>query len=82
MKKDTHLSKLKRTGTESYLDSGHAHLKTQKNYSVPDREYLAVMDGTTTSRSYLYGEMFDIYTDHNCLRWLMIMPDPSVQLMR
>ncbi len=52
------------------------------NYSVSEQECLAVIYGITTCRPYLQGEQFDLYTDHNCIRWLMEIVDPSGRLMR
>lgn len=54
----------------------------EKNYSVSEQECLSVIYGITTCRPYLVGEDFDLYTDHNCLRWLMEIVDPSGRLMR
>lgn len=54
----------------------------ERNYSVPERECLAVVYGITTCRPYLFGEKFDVFTDQNCLRWLMLITDPSGRLMR
>lgn len=51
------------------------------NYSVPERECLAFVYEITTCLSYLFGEKFDVFTDHNCLRWLMLIADPFGRLM-
>ena len=54
----------------------------EKNYSVSEKECLAVVWGVATLRPYLQGERFTIHTDHSALRWLMEIVDPSGRLMR
>ena len=41
--------------------------QSEKNYSNTDREYLAVVYGVTTFRSYLWGHKFKVYTDNSAV---------------
>ena len=43
----------------------------EKNYSQLDREALAIMFGVKRFHSYLYGRHFQIYSDHQQLRYLL-----------
>ena len=54
----------------------------EHNYSATEREALAVIDGIKRFQPYLQGQKFTIHTDHNALRWLMSLEDPSGQLAR
>ena len=54
----------------------------ERNYSATEREALAVIDGIKGFQPYLQGQNFTIYTDHNALRWLMSLADPSGRLAR
>ena len=54
----------------------------ERNYSTSEKECLATVYGVTTCRPYLYGVDFDLYTDHEGLRWLMNIAEPSGRLMR
>lgn len=44
-------------------------IKADRNYSVTVKDFLAVIYGITAGRSYIFGENFDVHTDHNCFRW-------------
>lgn len=50
----------------------------ERNYSVTEREALAVVDGVRHFQTYLYGCQFTVLTDHNAVRWLMNIKDPAL----
>ncbi|CDF40678.1 unnamed protein product [Chondrus crispus] len=53
----------------------------ERNYSVSEKECLAVIWAVQTLRPYLYGEHFIVHTDHSSLRWLMNVTDSSGSLI-
>ena len=56
--------------------------KEQRNYSASERECYAVVWSTLTLRPYLEGSHFKVRTDHNALKWMLTLNDPSGRLMR
>src|SRR5215467_12684321 len=55
---------------------------TQSRYSVTEIECLAVLFGVEKFRPYLEGRFFTLITDHNSLKWLMELVNPSARLQR
>ena len=70
----------KRDHAISYI--GKLLSKPQKNYSVMERECLAVIWAVRQFRSYIYGQEFIILTDHSALRWLFSQKEPIGRIAR
>ena len=54
----------------------------ERNYSVTERECLAVLYSLNIFRSYLEGLKFTVYTDHASLVWLQKLDKPTGRLAR
>lgn len=54
----------------------------QKNYSVTERECLAVIKSIEKFRPYVEGYDFTVITDHSSLKWLMTTKDLNGRLAR
>ena len=56
--------------------------KAEKNYSISERECLAVIYSIQQFRSFLWGKNFTIESDHSALCWLRSIKDPAGRLAR
>ena len=45
--------------------------KSECNYSTMEKECLAVIEALKAYRPYLLGREFDLFTDHESLKWLL-----------
>jgi hypothetical protein len=79
----TVLSQIDDEGMEYAVSFGSRSLsKEERNYSVSEKECLAVLFGIKSFRPYLYGKHFKVYTDHSSLSWLLHLKDPNGRLAR
>jgi hypothetical protein len=72
--------KMKRKG---WLPIGFASRKlkgAEPRYTTTERENLAVVFGLRKFRHHLYGEKFEVITDHIALTWLLALRDPKERL--
>ena len=56
--------------------------KAERNYCVTDKELLAVRYFVEYFRHYLLGRKFLVRSDHQCLRWLFSLKNPSGRIAR
>lgn len=56
--------------------------KPERNYCVTRRELLAIVKATEHFHHYLYGQNFELRTDHAALRWLLNFKNVEGQLAR
>ena len=54
----------------------------EQNYSTTEKELLAIVWATQRLRQYLLGRTFIIQTDHQALKWLHNVKNPSSRLLR
>lgn len=57
--------------------------QSEKNYSITERETLAVLTAIEHWRCYLdNGKAFTVYTDHSALKWFLSLSNPTGRLAR
>lgn len=56
--------------------------KAEKNYTISEKEALAVLHGIRKNHAYLHGREFTVHTDHLPLKNLMTAHDPTGRLVR
>lgn len=55
----------------------------EKNYSITERETLAVITALEHWRCYIEnGQQFTVYTDHSALKWFLSLSNPTGRLAR
>ena len=73
----------KQNGREVVVAYGGRKLNpAARNYSVTEREALAVVAGIKHFQHYLYGSKFTVFTDHNAVCWLMNIREPTGRLLQ
>lgn len=62
--------------------AGRGFTKPESKYSVTEQELLAIVFAVNYFRVFLIGQPFEIRTDHNALRWILGLKEPSPRLAR
>ena len=57
-------------------------LPAERNYSAGEREALAIIFAVQLLHPYLWGRHFKVFTDHQALRWVFSLDDPTGRLSR
>jgi hypothetical protein len=55
--------------------------KTEKNYSTYERELIGILFSLQQFRPYVWGQKFDLFTDHAPLTWLKTVKHPNSRLV-
>ncbi|KAF9760555.1 Transposon Tf2-6 polyprotein, partial [Nosema granulosis] len=77
------LSQVREDGREKMISAFSKNLdKAQLNYSVTDKELLAVVKGIENYRHYLLGAQFTLRTDHKALAYLWETKNPCSRILR
>ena len=59
---------------------GSQHLKNhEKNYPVHDMEFAVVVFALKIWRHYLYGEQFEVFSDHKSLKYIFTQRDLNMR---
>jgi len=70
-------------GVEHVIEYGARGLrKSELNYTVTQKELLAIISGVQYYHDYLHGRAFTIRTDHQCLKYLNTMKNYTGRLAR
>uniref|UniRef100_A0A2S2QW04 RNA-directed DNA polymerase n=1 Tax=Sipha flava TaxID=143950 RepID=A0A2S2QW04_9HEMI len=56
--------------------------RAEQNYNTTEKELCAIVWGVKQFRPYLFGQKFNIVTDHQALNWLFNIKDPGSRLTR
>lgn len=56
--------------------------KAEINYNTTEKELTSIVWGIKVYRPYLFGQKFNILTDHRALLWLFNLKDPGSRLTR
>ena len=56
--------------------------KAELNYTITEKECLAVLFGVKKFHTYVYGTDFTVVTDHSALKWLWTIQTPVSRLCR
>ena len=70
-------------GTERVIAyGGHALDSTQQNYTVTEKELLAVVEAIKAFDPYIRTTKFTVVTDHSAIKWLFSRSEPKGRLGR
>lgn len=62
----------------AYLDE----IRVKLNYSATEQEYLYVVWRITRLRPYIDGRAFTVRLDHNAMKWILSIEDPTGRITR